>query len=309
MSDDENDPREALLKQHRIQKKELQAQIQGLKKSVGKADKKKKKEVTESIAKLEDELTTRHKTELEEFDKTSSDDHRLDSLTNGVETNLKLEDKDDHENYGAHEDDDDAPLGPMRVKHESQNVSKAQKKRDAKAAKEKARLLEIEKQEEENKFGARAKEQETIASKLKERQLKLKDIPSNGDCLFAGLVDQLSQLDIESSVGQLRDQTATELESRPDEYSPFLTNPSTGDMYTEEEYKDYCQKMRSCPVWGGQIELKALSTVLKKPIKVIQGEGPDILIGEDQHSDPLLLTYHRHLHGLGEHYNSVTSIL
>jgi len=309
MSDDELDAREALLKQHRNEKKELQAQRQALKKSVGTSDKKKKKEVLESIAKLEDELNTRHKTELEEFDKTASDDNRLDNLTNGVEANLKLDvDKDDHET-NAVEDDDDAPLGPMRIKQESQKVSKAQKKRDAKAAKEKARLLEIEQQEEENKFGARAKEKDMIASKLKGKQLKLKEIPSNGDCLFAGLVDQLSQLNIESSVSQLRDQTATELESRPDEYSPFLTNPSTGDMYTEEEYKHYCQKMRSSPVWGGQIELKALSTILKRPIKVIQGEGPDILIGEDMHSDPLLLTYHRHLHGLGEHYNSVTSII
>jgi hypothetical protein len=56
-----------------------QAQRQALKKSVGTGDKKKKKEVLESIAKLEDELNTRHKTELEEFDKTGPgpDDNRL----------------------------------------------------------------------------------------------------------------------------------------------------------------------------------------------------------------------------------------
>ena len=56
-----------------------QAQRQALKKSVGTGDKKKKKEVLESIAKLEDELNTRHKTELEEFDKTGPgpDDNRF----------------------------------------------------------------------------------------------------------------------------------------------------------------------------------------------------------------------------------------
>ena len=43
--------------------------------------------------------------------------------------------------------------------------------------------------------------------------------------------------------------------------------------------------------------------------KVIQGEGPDITIGEEFSCDPIILTYHRHLHGLGEHYNSVSPLL
>ena len=72
-SETETDPKEALLKRHRNEKKELQSQIQALKKTV-KADKKKKKEVADTIAKLEDDLETKHKTELEEFIKTAADD-------------------------------------------------------------------------------------------------------------------------------------------------------------------------------------------------------------------------------------------
>ena len=46
-------------------------------------------------------------------------------------------------------------------------VSKAQKRRDAKARKEKERREEIERQEEENKFGARQVESDAIAARLK----------------------------------------------------------------------------------------------------------------------------------------------
>ena len=36
----------------------------------------------------------------------------------------------------------------------------------------------------------------------------------------------------------------------------------------------------------------------------IQAEGPLMQIGEDFAGEPLTVTYHRHMYGLGEHYNS-----
>ena len=68
----ETDPKEILLQKHRSEKKELQSQIQALKKTA-KNDKKKKKEMAETIAKLEDDLELKHNTELEEFMKTAAD--------------------------------------------------------------------------------------------------------------------------------------------------------------------------------------------------------------------------------------------
>ncbi len=47
-------------------KKQIIAKVQALKKSATKGDKKKKKEVAEEIAKLESEIETRHKSELQE---------------------------------------------------------------------------------------------------------------------------------------------------------------------------------------------------------------------------------------------------
>lgn len=52
-----------------------------------------------------------------------------------------------------------------------------------------------------------------------------------------------------------------------------------------------------------------MSHVLKRPIEVIQAKGPVIIVGEeykDKGFCPVTLTYHRHMYGLGEHYNSVT---
>ena len=65
--------------------------------------------------------------------------------------------------------------------------------------------------------------------------------------------------------------------------------------------------MASTPEWGGQVELLALSSILKRPIEVIQAEGAPVVVGEHFSSSRLLLTYHRHAYGLGEHYNSVQS--
>jgi OTU domain-containing protein 6 len=42
---------------------------------------------------------------------------------------------------------------------------------------------------------------------------------------------------------------------------------------------------------------------------VIQAKGPPVISGEEYKengSQPIILTYHRHMYGLGEHYNTVT---
>ena len=60
--------------------------------------------------------------------------------------------------------------------------------------------------------------------------------------------------------------------------------------------------------WGGHLEIRALSHVLHQPMKVVQGEGPPINMGEEfegKGQPTIVLAYHRHAFGLGEHYNSV----
>ena len=66
--------------------------------------------------------------------------------------------------YAAADEDEAAEGGAGNA---AVRVSKAQKRRDAKARKEKERREEIERQEEENKFGARQVEIDAITARLK----------------------------------------------------------------------------------------------------------------------------------------------
>ena len=244
-----------------------------MKKTASKGDKKKKKEVTEEIAKLEADLNAKHDKELKELqDKPSTESNadQVETVTDEIE----------------------------QVEIKEKKVSKAQKRRDKKAEKEQQRLEDIAKQEEENKNGLRHLETEKIKAILSAKGLKIHDIPSDGDCLFAGIAHQLQN---NLKVAQLRALVSETLMAQKADFQPFLS-------LSDDQYEDYCEKMASTPKWGGQVEITALSQALKKPIEVIQAEGPPVQVGDFQGCKPIVLTYHRHYYGLGEHYNSVSSL-
>jgi len=291
MSDEEGevqDPREELLKTQRKEKKDLQGKIQALKKTASKGDKKKKKEVNDEIAKLEADLELKHKTELLELD-TQKCNLNGDTPTTTTTTAETAKDNNDHEDC-----DNDADEG------KGMRVTKAQKRRDKKAEKEKQRLLDIEAQEAENLTGQRNLEQEAITRLLEARGLALHQVPSDGDCMFAGLVHQLSLAGEASTVSELRQQTSAEMRANTDQYLPFLS-------LSPPQFEVYCNKMASTSEWGGQVELLALTNVLRRPIEVLQAEGAPMTVGEHFSASKLILTYHRHAYGLGEHYNSVVA--
>merc|ERR1712080_326155 len=187
------------------------------------------------------------------------------------------------------------------------------------------RINEIERQEEENQHGARNIEADNIKEILESRGLLLQEIPSNGDCLFAGLVQQLRLRQVDSSVKSLRKAATDELRGNSSDYLPFLSHPVTGDMLNEAQFDKYCSDMQQTPAWGGQVELRALSQALKVPIEVVQADGPSMVVGEEfletlsngdsgdnlekplTGENKLILTYLRHAYGLGEHYNAVKS--
>jgi len=266
---------------HLREKNELQEKVAELKKSIQKADKKKKKEVNAEILRLEGDLNEKHSAEIMEqmLDNVSIEDENVEENT---KEEVKVEQK---------------------QSNDGQRVSKAQKRRDKKAEKEVKRREEIEAQEQENLLGARNLEQERIQEVLARRGLKLHEVPSDGDCMFASVAHQLSKA---LSVADLRKKTGEELRRNKSAYWPFLSSPKTGEPFNDAEYDNYCKLMESTPAWGGQVELLALATVLGRPLTVIQGEGQEsLVVGSDQKGEHLTLTYHRHMYGLGEHYNSV----
>ena len=308
MSDEEHESMEdEMLKRHRKEKKELQAKIQTLKKTLSKGDKKKKKDVQDEIVKLELELTQRHSQQLQ----TLQADKKGATITcDGVCESTKRLSLESNAPNNATEFD------ASKEEH-VRNISKAQKRRDRKEQQEKERLAEIKAQDLINIQGPRHVETTQILQVLKMKMLALHDIPSNGDCLFAAVCHQTNIGEGgdtlgEDRVSKLRKHTAKQIRQEKSEYQPFLTNPKTGEMLTDAEFEEYCNKMAETKAWGGQIELRAISQILGVQIEVIQAEGTPVVIGEgemNKNMKRLILTYHRHYLGLGEHYNSTKPLL
>nr|XP_006636061.1 PREDICTED: OTU domain-containing protein 6B [Lepisosteus oculatus] len=275
---------ELISKQHRKEKKDLQAKIQSMKNAVPKNDKKRRKQLTEEIAKLEAELTQKHEEELKQLKDTVATDTE-DVAANGLE-NLVLDSEEQKD-----------------VKQT--RVSKAQKRRDKKAALEKERETRIAEAEIENLSGSRHLEQQKLSKMLAERQLQIKHIPSDGHCMYRAVEDQLQERGGSYSLEQLRGRTAQYMRSHIDDFLPFLTNPNTGDIYTPDEFENYCNDVANTAAWGGQLELRALTHILQMPIEVIQADSPVVVIGDEYEKAPITLIYMRHAYGLGEHYSSV----
>ena len=140
-----------MLARHRRESKELQAQVMTLKAGIPKGDKKKKKAAAAEIARLEGDLAERHTAEL------------LEGLT--VVEEVKQETLKEEGGSGV-------VSGPGR----GDRVSKAQKRRERKAEREREREAEIEHQEEENRAGQRAVEQQQIRVRLEARGLTMREV-------------------------------------------------------------------------------------------------------------------------------------
>ncbi|EZA61652.1 hypothetical protein DMN91_009923 [Ooceraea biroi] len=280
---------EELTQKHKKERKELQAQIQTLKKSICKGDKKKRKEVAEEIGRLEENLEKRQAEELNTW--------KLAHVT--------LDENEQTETAQTNEEDDEDDNCAEQSTH---RISKAQKRRERKAIAEKERNQRIIEQEALNVFGKRNVEMEAIKKILLERNLMVYEIPSDGHCLYNAVAHQL-KINGETllSLHDLRTKTAEYLRENMNDFLPFLSNPDSDDLLTPEEYERYCNDVAETSAWGGAVELQVLSRILKCPIEVIQATGTPYIVGEEySNGKKVTLTYHRHMYELGAHYNSVT---
>lgn len=277
-------PEELLAKQHRKEKKDLQAKIQSMKNAVPKNDKKRRKQLTEDIAKLEAELNQKHEEELRQLS-SNIVTAEVEEVVNGIES-VGLDNEEQKDSKES-------------------RTSKAQKRRDKKAAMEREREARIAEAEVENLQGSRHQEGLRLRQKLAERQLQIREIQSDGHCMYRAIGDQLAGRGQAMGLSELRAQTADYMRGHADDFLPFLTNPNTGDMFTADEFEKYCSDVESTAAWGGQLELRALTEALKLPIEIVQADAPVITIGEEYKKPPVVLVYMRHAYGLGEHYNSV----
>jgi OTU domain-containing protein 6 len=265
-----------LVKKHKQERKDLQSKIQSLKKSVTKGDKKKKKEVAEEIVRLEQELDARQSSELQAVNPNDMDEPATEEANNIDE--------------------------PSNTR-----TSRAGRRRNKKAQEEREREKRIQEQAEKNKEGPRTLEMNALKEVLKKIGLQLHNIPADGNCLYCAVNHQLETSGRETfTVPKLRKLTAEFMREHKDEFLPFMYNESD-ETVSEQYFESYCKEVATTKLWGGQLELRALSNILECPIKVVQANGPPTIQGENFQGPELILAYHRHLYRLGEHYNSTVA--
>ncbi|XP_045393824.1 OTU domain-containing protein 6A [Lemur catta] len=275
MEDSQSEYQRVVRRQYR-EKKELQARIQAMKNSVPRNDKKKRKQLHLDVARLEAEMEQKHKQELEKFQENLPDSSNLDSIT---------------------ED-----LAKMNLENQPPEISRAQKRRERRAALERERQERIVEAEMEHLASSSCNEEEKLTIILRAKNLEMKNIPADGHCMYRAIQDQLG---FSETVQSLRFRTADYMQKHVDDFLPFFCNPETGDAYGHDDFLSYCDSIVCRASWGGQLELRALSHVLQTPIEVIQANSPVIVIGEEYNKKPLTLVYLRYACSLGEHYNSV----
>lgn len=193
---------------------------------------------------------------------------------------------------------------------ETNKVSKAQKRRDAKVAKKAEQLKRIEEAEKLDEHKERRLEQESLSRLLASKNLKIHDIDADGDCLYRAVEHQLSIADdsIERlSLKDVRAKTSQYMLDNSDNFIPFLSNDQ-GDLMSDQEFKNYCTRIAKTKEWGGHLELTAIAQFTCKPIHIFQADNrPPIVIEPEIKTSrkPILLSFHKHLYHLGEHYNSL----
>ena len=177
-----------------------------------------------------------------------------------------------------------------------------------------AQQRHVAKQEEERRVAAAAsnntasskpnprdKELDILVERVGNLGLNIVDIPPNGDCLYAAVAHQRLVIDSETvSVQQLREVAATTMKKAPALFKSFLPEGETLETYTA--------KVKTPAEWGGEIELRALSLGLRRPIFVHSARSPTLEMCRDEFpTAPVYhLTFHELQYSLGEHYNSAS---
>lgn len=288
-----------ILLSDRKEKAKLQEKELILKKGAAKGSKAeqklKKKQVEEEISRLSSELEAKQSQELASLgytSSTSSEDKKssLDNLVKAI-----------------------AGVSCSAPQSESSKQSKGAKRRGKRAQEELAREQRIQ-EEQNNLISDRMVENENLVKKLEPLGLMINEIKPDGHCLYRAVENQLSLYNngiAPYSYQELREMVAKYMKENAVDFLPFFLSEGKA----ESDFDKYCDEVGSTAIWGGQLELGALTHVLKKHIVVYSGSFPEVEMGKEyksgdvKHNPSVLLSYHRHAYGLGEHYNSVVSIV
>ncbi|KAI4301357.1 hypothetical protein L6164_034644 [Bauhinia variegata] len=280
-----------------LQKKEIELKKAAARGS--KAEQKaKKKHVEEEISRLSAKIKEKHAKELASLGYSNSNGNEKSNLDSLVKAIAGVS---------------------VTAQPDQTKVSKGKQKRNRRAQQEAEREQRIQ-EEQSDMVSDRMIENEKLEKKLKPLGLTVNEIKPDGHCLYRAVEDQLVLLSGGTSpytYQELREMTAAYMREHASDFLPFFLSENLVDGDSDEsldhKFENYCKEVESTAIWGGQLELGALTHCLKKHIMIFSGSFPDVEMGKEYKTDngtdksnsSIMLSYHRHAFGLGEHYNSV----
>ncbi|XP_073145407.1 OVARIAN TUMOR DOMAIN-containing deubiquitinating enzyme 5 [Henckelia pumila] len=295
---------EEMLSRHRKETTDLQSKEVALKKAAAKGSKAeqkaKKKQVDEEIARLSTKLKEAQAKELALLGYNDSTDKQKGDFDNLVKAI--------------------AGVSVTNQAEKSSKPNKHAKRREKRAQDEAARDRRIQ-EEQSQIISDRIIEDKKLERKLEPLGFTINEIKADGHCLYRAVEDQLALHSGGSSpctYQELREMVANYMRKNASNFLPFFLSENaaegeSADSITER-FEKYCRDIESTAAWGGQLELGALTHCLKKPILIYSGSFPDVEMGKEykqsngtgsSSKSSILLSFHRHAFGLGEHYNSV----
>jgi OTU domain-containing protein 6 len=300
-------------------------------KSMGKKAKTAIKEAEFKYEALQRDLTERHRMETDQLTNTGEDN--IDDCSGQDESKVYEYEKETAQT--APKVDEQRTTEQVEEVKRNKALQKKLKKKNTQ------RELEVNREKrisEENSMAGpsrRQMEMEALQTLyLHPRGFEVQEVEADGNCLYRAVGVQCRRLGLdvldgvgECSHGKIREICANVLlGSNRAEYEPF-TECGEGHASCNNggdhpaTFEEYVNKVRSTSTWGGQLELRALSEGLKRPIVVFSAEGPPLTMGAEYApagtqggscddygwdvNKTLLLSFHRHYYALGEHYNSV----
>uniref|UniRef100_A0A7N0TSL0 OTU domain-containing protein n=2 Tax=Kalanchoe fedtschenkoi TaxID=63787 RepID=A0A7N0TSL0_KALFE len=302
----EPETRDEMLSRHRKEIALLQNKEIGMKKAAAKGSKAeqkaKKKQVEEEISRLSNELKEKHAQEIASIGYSSAngkDDSGMENIVKAI--------------AGV------SVTSQVPQAKPSKSVKRREKRAQEEAARER-RILE----EKSNIVSDGTIENQLLEKKLGPLGLTVSEIKPDGHCMYRAVEHQLALASGGTSpytFQEMREMVAAYMRKHVSDFLPFFLLENEVEDESEstiaEKFETYCKEVESTAVWGGQLELGALTHCLKKHIMIYSGSFPDVEMGREYKSkdsisgsgSSILLSYHRHAFGLGEHYNSLVPSL
>ena len=257
--------------------KELRNKIICVKKSVTKGDKKQKKAIQDELNVLESLLVAKQE-ELQKLKVAANTPNPTSPNYTGAE-----------------------------VEHLKNAAMKARLKKERRKE-EKAAEWEANRQAALKEIASRPNlallESKSFEHRLSKEGFRIVEVAADGHCLFSAIG---CQLDPPKDHWELRALAAKYLLEHRENYENFIELDLielNSDSTSIDKYEEYCRKIESTGMWGGQIDLEALRRSLGICSIVFQAEGPELIFNAEAERK-IYLSYHRFAFSLGEHYNAL----